>query len=403
MRRSLSLRHLSAALPRPLLLAALLLAGGLGPIRVAGQSTVTWANAAGIAGSNFETAANWTGGAPSSLKIAVFDTVTVTPRIRAAGTTAVAGLSFISTASVSILGTATFNLTIGASGISNTSTSGTKSIVAGVVLAANQTFTNNGTLTQSGTLTLGARALTFTGTGANGTISGVISGTGTITKTGSGSLTLSGTNTYTGNTTVNAGTLKVSGSSATSAFTVNSGGTLKGTGTVGDLTVAAGGILSPGNSPGTLNAGNTTFAAGGTFTFELNNATGTAGTNWDKLSLTGALTLDATSANPFVVNLASLTLANAAGLAANFDATVNSTFTFVTTTDGVANFAADKFSVDTSAFTNPFGGAWAVALTNDGKDLSVTYTASAIPEPATYAALAGAFALGLAAYRRRRS
>ena len=403
MRRPFLLRHIYFSSPRPLLLAAVLLAGGLGQIPLAGQSTVTWGNIAGPAGTVFETSGNWVGGAPSSSTIAVFNTVTTQPRIRAQGTTSVAGLSFISTNSVSIGGTATYNLTVGSSGISNTSTSGTKSIIAGVVLAADQTFTNNGTLTQSGTLTLGSRALTYTGTGASGTISGAISGTGTITKTGTGSLTLSATNSYTGATTVNAGTLKVSGNTATSAFTVNSGGTLKGIGTVGALTVAAGGILSPGNSPGTLNAGATTFAAGGTYTFELNNATGTAGTNWDKLSLTGALTLDATSANPFVVNLTSLTLANAAGLAANFDATVNSTFTFVTTTDGVANFAADKFSLNTSAFTNPFDGAWAVALTNDGKDLSVTYTASAIPEPSTYALLAGLGVLGLAAWRRCRS
>ncbi len=67
----------------------------------------------------------------------------------------------------------------------------------------------------AGTLTLSAansvtgtnRALTIDGAG-NTAINGTITtGTGTLTKNGTGTLTLSGANTYSGTTTINAGTL----------------------------------------------------------------------------------------------------------------------------------------------------------------------------------------------------
>ena len=60
----------------------------------------------------------------------------------------------------------------------------------------------------------------------------------------------------------------------------------------------------------------------------------------------------------------------------------------------------------TGSFTND-GGTW--TLTSGAQLLTFTqstgdlaFSASAIPEPSTYAALAGLTALGLAAYRRRR-
>lgn len=161
--------------------------------------------------------------------------------------------------------------------------------------------------------------------------------------------------------------------------------------------------FAPGNSPGTLNAGSTTFAGGGAFEFELNNAIGSVGTNYDLLAITGSLTIGATSGNPFGIDVTSLTLANTAGLAANFDSTADYSFTFLTTTGGIGGFSVDKFALDTFGFANPFSGTWSVALANGGYDLALTYTgASAIPEPSTYAAWAGGAMLVFAAWRRRR-
>lgn len=365
--------------------------------QLAAQTTINWSS-----GSDFNYASNWVGGvAPTSSSIAAFPNSST--KFRLTADASIAGLALTYNGSFNFT-SSVYTLTIGSSGITNTASSTyTKTLSQKVALSADQAFTNSGTLTQSGALALNSYALTYTGTGSAGTISGVISGTGSLTKTGTGSLTLSNTHTYTGATTVSAGTLKVSGSIATSSLTtVTTSGTLKGTGTVGALTVTSGGILAPGNSPGTFHAGNTTFAGGGVLQFELNNATGSAGTHYDLLAISGSLDLTATSGAPFTLAVTSLTLANASGLTVNFDSASDYAFTFVTTTTGITGFSADKFSVDTSAFTNPFSGTWSVA--QSGNNLVLNYAAaSAIPEPSTYALLAGIAALGLAFHHRRRA
>ncbi len=76
-----------------------------------------------------------------------------------------------------------------------------------LIVAADQTWSaNTANLSFSGTVALGANALTIAG-GSDTSMSGVISGTGTLMKSGAGSLTLSGANSYSGGTTVSAGTL----------------------------------------------------------------------------------------------------------------------------------------------------------------------------------------------------
>ena len=82
------------------------------------------------------------------------------------------------------------------------------------------------------------------------TLSGPLSGPGSLTKVDSGTLTLAGSNTYTGPTTINQGKLVVDGWLTNSAVSVNSGGTLGGTGNLTSVTVYAGGNLAPGDSLG---------------------------------------------------------------------------------------------------------------------------------------------------------
>ena len=76
-------------------------------------------------------------------------------------------------------------------------------------------------------------------------VSGTITGDGSVIKTGSGTLTLSGINSYTGPTIVNAGALIVDGWIAPSSLTtVQAGALLTGTGTVGATTILSRGGAS---------------------------------------------------------------------------------------------------------------------------------------------------------------
>ena len=117
---------------------------------------------------------------------------------------------------------------------------------------------------------------------ANGTYSGVMSGTGGVLVSGGGTVSFTGNNTYTGPTTINGGMLAVNGL-INSNVTVNSGGALGGNGAIVGNVVTLG-TLAPGNSIGTLTVnGGFTQSAGSTYQVEVNS-----GGQSDKLNVTGA-------------------------------------------------------------------------------------------------------------------
>src|SRR5205085_2515652 len=140
-----------------------------------------------------------------------------------------------------------------------------------VLGAASTISSDSGTLnlTHIGTITGATFGLTLTGA-ATGSISSIIgTTTGSLTKSGSGTWTLSGVNTYTGATTVNAGTLSVTGSLASgSAVTVNnSGSVLEGTGTIyGSVSIASSGAI--------LEAGTGSTGQSWTYNFSYDAANG---------------------------------------------------------------------------------------------------------------------------------
>ena len=205
-----------------------------------------------------------------------------------AGTT-YAGLTFNSgTAAYTLVGN---RITLGANGITNNS-------------ANLQTI--NMPLTLGATRTVNAAA-------GNIAIGGVIDGAGGLTKTGSNTLTLTGTNTYGGQTSVNVGTLVVNGnqSGATGNVTVASAARLSGTGTVGgDTTFNSGAIHAPGAvgaaGPQTFDktetaTTNLTYTSGSIIEWDIaanldgdiadSGDTGSRGTSYDAVNVTGALTI----------------------------------------------------------------------------------------------------------------
>ncbi|MDQ0251937.1 fibronectin-binding autotransporter adhesin [Sphingomonas kyeonggiensis] len=157
--------------------------------------------------------------------------------------------------------------------------------------------TTIGDLSGAGAVALGGKTLRF-GT-ANGTsFTGTIAGSGGLVKSGTGSFTLTGANSYTGTTSVTAGTLLVNGdqSAATGLTTVASGATLGGSGILGgDVLIADGGTLSPGNSPGTLTInGGLTLSAGSTLAYEFGAANSVGSPLNDLVNVGGNLVLDGT-------------------------------------------------------------------------------------------------------------
>jgi len=259
-------------------------------------------------------------------------------------------------------------------------------------------FTNTGAVAYAEGSNV-TRTLNLRGTNAgNNSLAALIGNDGTgavaVSKSGTGKWVLSGANSYTGTTTVSGGTLLINGnqSAATGAVSVASTATLGGSGTIGGATtIANGAFLAPGNSPGMLTFGSSlTLNATSTTTMELAGNGGVAGTDFDKIVVPGAIAFNGT-----------LNIVSFGGYDLNQTATYD-LFDFGSSTGNFANV-----SVAATALTND-SGVW----TGSTLDGTVNYSfsqangilsVSAIPEPSTYAALAGLGILGFAIYRRRKT
>lgn len=122
----------------------------------------------------------------------------------------------------------------GFSGIATSQTRGTGDhTINSDLVAENDIFirnNNEGALTITGDLDLNNNTVTFDGTGALTSDSGVISGTGDVIKNDSGTVTLSGANTYSGGTEINNGTLNANNGTALGTGAIDlAGGTLGST------------------------------------------------------------------------------------------------------------------------------------------------------------------------------
>src|SRR5207244_2382623 len=262
--------------------------------------------------------------------------------------------------------------------------SGTNNYGGLLTLAAATTISSDsGTLnlTNSGTITGATFGLTLTGAGS-GSVSSIIgTTTGSLTKSGSGTWTLSGVNTYTGATTINAGTLNVSGSLASgSAVTVNnSGSTLEGTGTIfGSVSIASNGAI--------LEAG--------------------TGSTSQTLTMRGAVTMGSGSIIALALGAsgAHSTLAIGAGGSISFQSlqkfniidlgvTAGSTYTGL-----IAGIGADPGTESGWTIANQ---SWVYNFSYDSANGGeIDLTVSAAPEPSTW--VAAGLALAAVAYNQRR-
>ncbi len=254
-----------------------------------------------------------------------------------------------------------------------------RTIAKNVVIGGNIGLAENsgGNLSFSGTVDLGGSVRIITNSASVGFM-GVVSGTGGgITKRGSGTLTNGVASTYTGATTIEEGTLYLSGSLLNSAVTISTGGTLRsnsGTG-FGDLTVR--GLADPGgngtNLVSSILAISLNLGQNGKMIFDINNVTGSPGSQWDRFLVNsggGTITIGATSGNKFTIRVT--------GNPTGWDNTQSYSWMFA---DGgtMVSFASDRFAVEVdSSFPSLGGGTFAV--TNSGGDLFLSFTPAGGPD-----------------------
>jgi len=270
---------------------------------------------------------------------------------------------------------------------------------------------------------------------------GLVGSIAPFTKAGAGTLELTAASPYSGTTTIAAGQLRFSG---TGSLTGNTGpvvvngsdaqlkwnssvaltrpltvtqGTISGTGSIsatGGVSIGTNAVLSPGNSPGTqaFTTG-LTLTPGGTYVWEVNSGTGTTGTNWDLINVTGGgLNLASLSgAGKFNLDLTTLTASGSSGSMDNY--TPGGSYTW-------RIFDANALTLPGS-FSAPYAGTDITSLFNvlttnwqgtapASNDISVKVAADGtgidlvvVPEPGTIAlGVIGIGLAGLATWRRRR-
>jgi hypothetical protein len=198
----------------------------------------------------------------------------------------------------------------------------------------------------------------------------------------------------------------IDGALDNSSVTVASGGLLGGEGSVANqVTVASGGVIDPGafGDPGVLTIGTLTLQDGSRASFGIlgdGNLAGTAGTDYDQLNVTGALTLSGTLRLDF---------SNPAAFAAGQEFEL---FNLVSLSGSPVSHFSEVIAAGTGVYTGltftRTADLWTSTLTAAGQSLRFSETTgklvvvAVVPEPSTWGMLlAGGAAVVLVRGRRR--
>jgi len=198
---------------------------------------------------------------------------------------------------------------------------------------------------------------------------------------------------------------------ATNNVTVLAGGGLGGSGSVGQVSVASTGLVSPGNGVGTLAMSQLTLGAGSVLRWQVHDTRNTFGVGYDTINLSGALDLQTVSlANRIRLELISVSTlgTDTQGDAGFFVRGAQHNFRLAFAQGGVnwnlgtTSNVADLFDINVDGFRFADGtlsnaSMWSVSY--NGTDSLIL---TSVPEPSTYGLGLGALGLAAAALRRRR-
>ncbi len=177
----------------------------------------------------------------------------------------------------------------------------------------------------------------------------------------------------------------------------NGSGVVGGHGTLGN---GGGGSLVIGTLSFGTNA-SVVFGGSGGMQFSIMNAVGTPGTDFSAIEIAGNLNISATSSCPFTVQLVGVdSTGYCIGTANTFNSSLPYSWTLVTAGSLTGFTGSNQFLVDSSTYFSNATGGGQFMVTDSGNSLVLNFTP--VPEPSTWAMMAGGLCTLVAALRRRR-
>jgi hypothetical protein len=163
--------------------------------------------------------------------------------------------------------------------------------------------------------------------------------------------------------------------STTNTLNIAANGTVTGNTIFITPNLTVNGTLSPGNegAGAMTNSGAITFSGGGSYAVTVDDAAAGPVVGWSFLQSGAGINIQSTAGNPFVIDVGT-----ADNLAANFNSSSNYNWVIATASGGIMNFAANKFTVDASAFQNGLAGG-IFSVTTNGNSLLLVFNPQSAP------------------------